>query len=779
MCDCAAAADAINRIATTPAASLAATDRREVRSMSGEDQCIQPAQGMTRKRPRPARPASPPPSPAPPVASPPRRFAVDALVIAAVALLLRLVHVYQMQDTLFFSVLMGDSRGYDTWAREIASGDWLGREVFYQAPLYPYFLGTLYSLFGRDLLMVRLVQAGLGALSCVALGYAVRQLIGRQAGLVAGLMLALYAPAIFFDGLMQKSVLDVVFMTVSLALVARLACADPGPRLWFALGGALGALSLTRENALGLVVVVIAWSLLADRSPRTTAVGESSRGVLTRIAPMVAVLAGLAVVLTPVLVRNYRVGGSFHLTTSQFGTNLFIGNNAAADGSYVALRAGRGSPEYERVDATALAEQATGRTLTPGEVSDYWLGRTWDFITSQPAAWLRLMAHKVRLLASRTEVIDTESQESHAEYSWPLRALGSVWHFGIALPLAVLGAFVLWPERRRLWVLYAMAAGYALSVIAFFVVARYRHPLVPLLLPFSAAGAIAIVSSFRRERRAPVAAFAFAAVAAVVANWPLSLSGSAKAITENNLATALQEDGRLDEAIDRYKRALAFDATYAPALNNLGTALRAAGRLDEAVAIYGQALSSSSDAANVHYNLGNALMARGDAAGAIVAFRAALAASPRFVEAMNNLGQALEAAGQRGQAIDAFRQVLALDERSAMAHSNLANALASAGAVREAAPHFERAAALEPGNAAIRYDYGSMLIEAGLFDAAASELRRAIAIKPDYAEAYNNLGIALASQGRLSEAITQWQEAVRLKPDFIDARQNLERARRK
>ena len=761
-------------------ASLAAIDRREVRCMSGKDQCIQPAHGMTRKRPRPARPDSPPPSPAPPVASVrPRSFAGDALVIAAVALGLRLVHVWQMRDTLFFSVLMGDSRGYDTWAREIASGDWLGREVFYQAPLYPYFLGTLYSLFGRDLLIVRLVQAGLGALACVAVGYAARRLIGWQAGFVAGLMLALYPPAIFFDGLIQKSVLDVVFMTLSIALVARLARADARPRLWIALGAALGALSLTRENAVVLVAVVIAWSLLCDRTRMKTAAGESSRSATSRLAPMIAVLAGLAIVLTPVLVRNYRVGGGFYLTTSQFGSNLFIGNNASADGSYVALRAGRGSPEYERIDAKALAEQATGRALTPGEVSDYWVGRTRDFITSQPDDWLRLMARKVRLLVSRTEVIDTESQESHAEYSGPLRALGSLWHFGIALPLAVLGAFVLWPERRRLWVLYAMAAGYALSVIAFFVVARYRHPLVPLILPFSAAGAIAIVSSFRRERRAPAVAFAFAALAAVFANWPLSQSGSAKAITENNLATALQDEGRLDEAIDRYKRALAFDGGYAPALNNLGTALRAAGRLDEAVATYGQALSASGDAANVHYNLGNALMARGDSVGAIVEFRAALAANPRFVEAMNNLGQALEASGQREQAIASFRQALALDDRSAVAHGNLANALASAGAVREAASHFERAAALDPANAAIRYDYGSMLLEAGLFDAAVNELRRAIQIKADYAEAHNNLGIALASQGRLSEAISYWEEAIRLKPDFADARQNLRKARGK
>ena len=54
---------------------------------------------------------------------------------------------------------MGDSRGYDEWARRIAAGDWLGRDVFYQAPLYPYLLGVIYAVAGRHLLLVRIVQA--------------------------------------------------------------------------------------------------------------------------------------------------------------------------------------------------------------------------------------------------------------------------------------------------------------------------------------------------------------------------------------------------------------------------------------------------------------------------------------------------------------------------------------------------------------------------------------------------------------------------------------------
>ena len=38
-----------------------------------------------------------------------------------------------------------DEASYERWALEIAGGDWVGEEVFFQEPLYPYWLGTFYA----------------------------------------------------------------------------------------------------------------------------------------------------------------------------------------------------------------------------------------------------------------------------------------------------------------------------------------------------------------------------------------------------------------------------------------------------------------------------------------------------------------------------------------------------------------------------------------------------------------------------------------------------------
>jgi tetratricopeptide (TPR) repeat protein len=546
-----------------------------------------------------------------------------------------------------------------------------------------------------------------------------------------------------------------------------------------ALGVSVACLALTRENALVLVGVLGIWAATV-----------AGRVGIRRAAAVGLFALGVGATLLPVAVRNQIVGGGFYLTTSQFGPNFYIGNNPRADGTYASLRFGRGSPEHERVDATELAERAAGRPLTPGEVSGYWTGRAVDFIVSQPAAWFRLQARKAALLVNRTEMLDTESQEAYAEWSWVLRLLSPVTHFGVLVPLAVVGLWATWPVRRRLWVLYAMGLTYALSTVMFFVFARYRYPLVPLLALFASAG----LHNLRPSRRPPspegrkagteVAGrdggriLAAAGAAALLANWPMLSTDLMRAITETNLGSAFYEDRRLEEAAERYRRALAIQPDYAPAYNNLGVTLRAQGRTTEAIEVYEQGLRVRSEYPDLHFNLGNALLGQNRASEAADHLRRASETLPDSAGVYNNLGKALADGGDLEAAAGAFRKALAVDPASARAHQNLANVLASQGRADEALGHLRRAAELEPRDADVRYDLGSLLLEGERFREAAEELRAAIALRPDYAQAHNNLGIALASQGRLDAAIEQWEAALTLKPDLADARTNLDRARK-
>jgi tetratricopeptide (TPR) repeat protein len=745
-----------------------------------------------------------------------KHFARRGLLLFAVALAVRLGHVWQIRRAPFFTVLLGDSRAYDEWAQRIAAGDWMGGEVFYQAPLYPYLLGTIYSLAGRNLLLVRSVQAVIGSVSCLVLAAAARRWFSERVGVVAGFMLALYAPAIFFDGLVQKSVLDVFFVSLLLYLTAVLAQAnpaigsgetaereradgakarrpsraarDPGAAreatalAWPALGVTLGALALTRENALVFVVVVLAWALRGPR-PRGPRDGRGAAGADARRGIRHALLAaaGASAVLLPVAARNFAVGGGFYLTTSQFGPNFYIGNNARADGTYAPLRYGRGAPEYERADATEIAERAAGRSLTPDQVSRFWTDRALAFIGSHPGAWLRLMARKMALLVNAREMLDTESLETHAEWSWPLRIGAVVGHFGVLVPLAALGMFVSWRDRRRLAIVHALLWSYAASVIVFYVFARYRYALVPFLMLFAAAGVSWLIQVVRDRRLAELArqpaTAACVLLVAVAANWPMLSPRLMRTITEHNLGAALQGDQRLDEAIAHYQRAIALSPDYAPAYNNLGTAYRAQGRLPEAIQSYERALAVNPEYREVHYNLANALLESGKIDEAISEFGRAEDSTAGAADVHNNLGIALAAKGQLDSAIAQFREAARVEPGSVKARRNLGDALVSRGRIDEGIDQFRVAARLAPRDGALRHDLGSVLLQAGRLDEAVQELREAVRLQPESAAARNNLGIALGSQGNIEEAIGQFQEALRLQPSFAEAKKNLEMAR--
>jgi tetratricopeptide (TPR) repeat protein len=729
---------------------------------------------LARKTGGTARPAAALPA----VADPASRF---ALAVFGVALLVRLLHVWQLRRSPFFSLLMGDSRGYDEWAQRIAGGEWLGHDVFYQAPLYPYLLGVIYAVAGRHLLLVRIVQALIGSGSCALLALAGARLFSRRTGIIAGLMLALYAPAIFFDGLLQKSVLDVFFVCLALWLlsrteetagtakhaenrISRRSLRSPRFLPYVALGLTMGGLALTRENALVFILVILAWIT-------TKGLGAGGWGLAVAGRSAATFLVGLAIVLVPVAARNNSVGGGFYITTSQFGPNFYIGNNAAADGTYQSLRFGRGAPEFERQDATELAERALHRRLTPADVSGYWTDKALDFVTSRPGAWLALMARKVALLWNATEMVDTESQETHAEWSLPLRLGGVVGHFGILVPLAVFGVIVTWPLRARIWILYVMTLAYAASVVVFYVFARYRYPLVPLLILFAAAGVADAREHLRRAR--PVWALAAVAAVAVFCNWPILSTTLMRAVTETNVGTALQTEGRFDEAIDHYHRAITLAPEFPPPYNNLATTLRAQGHLAEAVATYRQALRVRPEYPDAQYNLANALLEAGKPAEAIDHFRVALQTIPASVDVHNNLGIALMDAGRREEAVAEFRAALDVDPNSMQSHLNLGNALGAAHQYDEAIQHFRRASQIDPANASVHYDLGSLLMEADRLDQAIGEFRAALAIDPRSARTLNNLGIALGSQGRMEEAIDQFRKALAMQPDFDEARQNL------
>lgn len=639
-------------------------------------------------------------------------------------LAVRVFYLAELRNSPVFAVLVGDGQQYESWASQIAAGHWMGTKVFFQTPLYPYLLAICFKSIGHSLMAVRLVQSVLGALSCVLLGVAGSRFFDRRVGLVAAILLAIYPPAIFFDGLIQKSSLDLFLLTALLASLGTFYC-RPHWKWLIAIGVTLGAFVLNRENARILYPILIAWLFLAFRS----------QSLKTRVAWAALVTAACAVVLLPVGLRNYHVGGEFLISTSQFGLNLYTGNHLGASGTYDELVPGRGNVIYEQGDATRLAERAMGRHLSPSEESHYWSGLAVQYVRSHPWNWLALMGKKLVLTFSAKEIVDTESIEVYSDYSFVLRAL--LWFdFGIILPMGLLGAWRVRNRWREVAVLYAMLIGYTLSVVIFFVNARYRYPLVPIVLLFAAAAWSPLSAQRRDWRREWLPGVLLAGAALALCHIPLRVS---------------HDETRF----------------------NIGSRLLDMGRPSEALPILREAVNSSPDFASAYYELGNALNATGDKKGAITQYEAATRLRPDHAEAQNALGLILNDNGQLAEAIEHFEQAVRAEPGFAEAHSNLGLALSQAGRRQEGLSHLRESIRLKPDDAMTRNSFASTLLEDGEFPEAIEQCETALRLRPDYPEAHNNLAIALKAAGDDDGALKHLQEAARLQPDNFGMQMNL------
>ncbi len=631
---------------------------------------------------------------------------------------------------------MGDADGYHAWARTITDGNWLGNEVFYQAPLYPYFLALVYTILGDSHLIVAVCQCILGAFACVFLTDATWKMFSKPTGIAAGLMLSVYAPAIFFDGLIQKSSLDLFLMCVTIWLLSR---AQPIPTWkWsMVLGAVIGLLILTRENSLIFIFVILFWMLVHYRHDRRASLACAS-----------LFLAGTASVLLPVAIRNQVVGGEFHLTTSQFGPNFYIGNNEHASGFYQPLVDDRGNVRFERADATRLAEEDLRRKLSPAEVSDYWSGLVFDYIRSQPLDWTRLMFRKFSFVWNSVEITDTEDQYTHAEWSLPLRVTGPLFHFGVLVPFATFGLYVTSRQRNQLWIFYLLTVAYAASVVSFYVMSRYRFPLVPLLIPFAAVGLIQGYDFIRSSSRLMVSmALVTTTAVTLFCNWPILDKMSMYSVTQFNLGTHFETEGKPKQAAQHYRRSLKYHPDDATAHFNLGEVLLQQGNLTEAITHFQRALQIRPDFSRVHFRLGSVFAQQGN-------FQAAVAS---FQEVIHDKGNV-----PHDVLISVLYQLGTL-------HIQL-------GDLQEAIVYLESTIREDPQFPEAHLNVGLIYSELGNTEKAIKHFQKAIDLESRYALAHNNLGLIYLDQEKLEAAIHYFENALQLHPDYADARENLNRA---
>jgi len=660
-----------------------------------------------------------------------REMGMSPLVSVGVALLVRAWAIAELAGTPFTRVMVGDALTYQETAARLSAGRWLDLgPVFQSSGIYPVFLAGVSALFGPGWLPVALLQSLAGAVGCGAIAALAGRLFPglRWAGLAAGLGAAAYGPLLFHDLEVLPASFSATFLAAGL-LAAQGAASGAGA----ALAGAL--LGLAVGFAPGLLMVAVA------------ALGWMVGGVGARpaVARGACLAAGLGLVLAPIVGWNLAKGGGTSLATSA-GVNAFIGNNAEATGSFFL-------PAGSSLDGTDLegsarreAERATGRPLTAGEASAHWRGRALAFVRSDPATWIRLLAHKTLLTVNHYEIPNHLNFYFVADRFAPL--LRWLISFGVLFPLAGVGAVAAWASapagaapRRSAGARSAarapdLAAGrqagavrwgrlgliacalLALAVpVLFFVTGRYRLPAAPPLLVLAGGGVAWGIASLRaRSFHAPVVAVGLA-VALTLASW----------------RTAVREGD------------YAFDHLL------LGSVQRRLGNLDAAILEFKLAEETGPARLDAGFRLAQALAERGNAAASRAALKRHLERHPEDTQAAAALAAFPEdaivgmpvprtdfeagterlIAGDLGAAAAALSRAIAADPVHARALANLAAVRDREGKRSETAALLERARRLQPRNPEILRSLAAALFKEGRRAAAEAEATRALELAPD------------------------------------------------
>ncbi|NTW13820.1 MAG: hypothetical protein HGA31_02190 [Candidatus Moranbacteria bacterium] len=495
------------------------------------------------------------------------------MVLAAVIRIVYAIFLFRYEE-LRLPIL--DAEYYVEWAKDIIAQGWIGNRIFFTEPFYAYFLAGFIKFFGGSAASLVLVfQWLLGATLPVAVYLLAKRLFDVRVALLSGIIAAVYGPFVFYEGLLLKTGLEVWILT-SFALYLFRVFSGVDRKRYFTLGLLLGVTVLIKGNNLVFWPLLVGAAFWLHRK-----LARSERFVLAGLFTF-----GLMVFIVPVAARNYAVGHDFVPTNYSIGLVLYQGNWYGGDGTTaLAPPFLRPHPKFEEKDAVGMAEAFAGHSLKPSEVSRFWIGKTLTEISDNPGHFISTLGNKALLVLNRGEVSDNYSYDYYASRIPVLRFLPGAW------PILILGfaGFVRFLSRKkdglvpiggnvdpdfgsqRKILLLILIGGYISVLIATNINSRYRLPLFPFLIVFSAYSVISVLDMYlERTKRGALQLSLIAGIFLVFSILPLPVF---KAVGEANalftIGDGYRESGNEAKASEYFEAAKAADDKYAWAYSNL------------------------------------------------------------------------------------------------------------------------------------------------------------------------------------------------------------------
>jgi tetratricopeptide (TPR) repeat protein len=739
-------------------------------------------------------------------------------LVFGVALVVRLIYVWQISSMPFFDTPIIDAAMYDRTAMNLLQSV-VEQKPFYHAPLYSYFLALIYGIFGHDYLFPRLVQSVIGAVNCVMVGLIGKRLFGGREGLLAGCIAALYGPFIHFEGELLRPVLIIFF---GLTMILCILSWSENRPIWVAIAGILMGLSaITRENILIVLPVILIYLWMSSTKSRWHA--------------PVLFIALTIIPIIPVTVSNYKKSGDLVPVSTQGGMNFYIGNSAHSD-RLTGLQPGI---EWERMAFSPRKE--LGPDPKPSEFQLWFIKETVKDISRSPTGWIAKLLKKLYLVFYGEELTPNSNLDLYRGHSFLLRILISKWGplfipFGLLFPFFVLGIGAKGTNRDK-WLLIGFIMAYSLSLMLFHVRARYRVAIVPIMIPFAAAGTLYLIKQIKiRDVKKLAHCLLVLVFFAVLVNAPLVDVSFAKRFPTNYfIGQALYSKGHDQQALQEFEKGLEKDPRFPELRRIYGHTLIRLGRLEEGLEQITMARDLAPDYAPIRKDLGKLYQEKAEKLIAnittrsngnspipdeaelpkeirqlqeiaIKEYEAAEKDDPydestkyelallydqagyhdKFKKKLKEyagqqmkdnpdyaLGLVLDKLGRLDEAATHYIAALSRSADKADIHNKLGVVYFREAAYEKAKDHFLESLRIKSENDIAHFYLGNILEMFGRHKEAIAHFNESLRINPDNALAHNNLAIALVEQRELTKAIEHYAAAIRLDPNSAEFHNNM------
>ncbi len=616
-----------------------------------------------------------------------KKYATTHVLLIAIfilSLIIRLLYVDQLVKTPVFSGLVLDTEAFDNLATLILNRHFTHPDFIYVNPLYPFFLAFIYAIFGHHHLAVMLIQVILDSINCLMIYFIASSFFNRKVAFISAFIYACYGLAIFYTGLLLAPIL-IIFLILTFTALFIYAEKHEQWYQYILSGTGLGLAILARPNIILFLLIIPVLFFYRDKRR------QSKKNPFQQ---MILFLIGISIPLIPVATRNYLIEKRFSPFSAHGGINFYLGNNPNATGLFMSPEGISYSPVEQIKSSVLLAERETDQELSIHQASQYWLKKGLHYILNNPYQALKLYIRKFALFW-RKEEIPLNINYSLSQSVLPILKF-PFFSFGTIAPLALLGMIFSLKGKNIFLPLFVFS--YMISIIIFFISARYRLPIVPFLIISATYALFEFINILNNKKKNNIILFSILIISLYLGiniKWG-DFQPSFRTTDYNNLGVAYYNLGQYEKAIEEFNKIVLIDSNHVQAHFNLGLAYSQVNHIDSAIQNFQKTISLDSTFYFAHTNLGFLYFIQKQYDKAIEILEQAIKINPRYDRVHYNLGNVYRELEMTDQAIREYQKAIDINPNYLDALNNLADLYFQKSQFEYAIMCWERILEMEP-----------------------------------------------------------------------------------